>query len=393
MPFSLDVRTLLVLLVVASTMMTIMVWVGISDRASGLRRWNVSLGMISFSCALFALRGIAPDLLTMPFANALLLTALMLQGAALLEFRGRPPGRWMAPTAFAATFALLFPLMGDFPRFTALTSALYCTVCVGIAVIAFGIEAPSGRSRWLLVGMFLAAAAALAARTLSVVVNPAGYPSLMSPQPVQQIALAALFCAIVGGSFAFLLLHRDRVEAEMRRLATTDGLTGLLNRRAFMDQAERELARARRMAVPYAVLMMDLDHFKRVNDAHGHQAGDRVLADFARRLEACLRAEDLLGRYGGEEFCAILPGTTPERALEIGERIRAAVLDPALGGLAKPVSVSVGVAVCQASDPSVTLDHAISRADVALYDAKRHGRNRVAQVPCQPAAPALSLAA
>ena len=174
----------------------------------------------------------------------------------------------------------------------------------------------------------------------------------------------------------FLLMHRERDEAELHKLATVDALTGLFNRRAFVDLASREIARARRLKSPYAVLMIDLDFFKRVNDEFGHQAGDQVLAAFATVATHSVRVEDLVGRYGGEEFCIMLPGAAMQPALAIAERVRNEVAMRPLGGLPHITTVSIGVAVCSGRD-EVSLDAAIARADEALYRAKNEGRNRV----------------
>jgi diguanylate cyclase (GGDEF)-like protein len=176
---------------------------------------------------------------------------------------------------------------------------------------------------------------------------------------------------------------RERAEAEIRRLAMFDPLTSLYNRRAFMDLAEREMARARRNLAPLAVLMLDLDNFKRVNDDFGHQAGDRVLREFAAAASRCLRAEDVFGRYGGEEFCAVLPGAAPGQAIAVAERIRLAAAEQPLGGLPRPTTISIGVAYCEPGK-SFALDSAISRADEALYQAKKFGRNRVLMLPLSP---------
>jgi diguanylate cyclase (GGDEF)-like protein len=179
----------------------------------------------------------------------------------------------------------------------------------------------------------------------------------------------------VSTSFSFLVMQRRRSEARVQHIAMYDGLTELYNRRAFLEIAEREVARARRMAAPTAALMLDLDYFKRINDAHGHAAGDHVLAEFADRLRAAVRGADVPGRYGGEEFCVLLPGATMQEASAVAERIRAAVAAPPLGGLSQPVTVSVGASASTFSDCSV--DELLAQADASLYRAKRSGRNRV----------------
>ena len=206
---------------------------------------------------------------------------------------------------------------------------------------------------------------------------------------VSALAVVLAVFALIAWRLALARDAQARAREALELSAVTDALTSLSNRRGFIEQAERELARARRSDTPLAVLMLDLDYFKRVNDEFGHQAGDRVLVDFARIAKRCMRAEDLLGRYGGEEFCAVLPGASAGQAIAIAERIRLAVCERPLGGLPRATTISVGVAVC---DPgaSFVLDAAIARADEALYQAKNWGRNRVSALnltQVKPAAP------
>lgn len=168
----------------------------------------------------------------------------------------------------------------------------------------------------------------------------------------------------------------EAVEA-VARLALADPLTGLPNRRAFDAALSREVARARREGAPLAVAALDVDHFKRVNDVHGHAAGDAVLAAAASRAAAALRAGDLLARVGGEEFVALLPGATLAAAAEAAERIRARLAaEPiTVGESSLHVTASLGCAALEEGD----LDGRplLARADARLYDAKRGGRNRV----------------
>lgn len=191
-------------------------------------------------------------------------------------------------------------------------------------------------------------------------------------------ALAAVLgiLALIAWRLALALDAQAKAREALQLSAVTDSLTGLTNRGAFIQMAEREVARARRAEAPLAVLMLDLDHFKGVNDRFGHQAGDRVLVDFASRARGCLRAGDLLGRYGGEEFCALLPGARASEARGIAERIRMAVCERPLGGLPRITTITIGIAVYPPG-AAVVLDAAIARADEALYRAKAWGRNRV----------------
>lgn len=172
--------------------------------------------------------------------------------------------------------------------------------------------------------------------------------------------------------------HLRAQEAEMTRQAHTDFLTGLHNRRSFFEQGEREFVRSKRHGSDMAVLMLDIDFFKAVNDRHGHQAGDQVLQGLSRMCQQNIRSIDLAGRLGGEEFAILLPDTGLVRALDVAERLRTAVAGnavPITGGAAIPITISIGVASLRAGDSDL---HALLQAaDNALYAAKTAGRNRV----------------
>lgn len=175
--------------------------------------------------------------------------------------------------------------------------------------------------------------------------------------------------------------ERKQLEDELRRMATIDPLTGVLNRRSFFGLADQELSRWRRHPNQLAAIMLDIDHFKSVNDTYGHQSGDEVLRVVARICGDNLRERDTIGRLGGEEFACILPETPVDQAMLAAERLRAAVAGQIFqlndGGQVR-VTISVGVALLATTDGS--FDAVLSRADAALYDAKQAGRNCVRQV-------------
>jgi two-component system cell cycle response regulator len=164
----------------------------------------------------------------------------------------------------------------------------------------------------------------------------------------------------------------------VQSLALTDPLTGLQNRRSIFELGRIEFSRAQRMERPFCCMMLDLDHFKKINDEYGHQSGDQVLQEFASRCLNSVRAMDLVGRYGGEELIILLPETDRATAVKIAERLRGSIGEKPFSmikGTAK-LTVSIGVA---AKDVNTThLEALIARADQALYIAKHKGRNRVA---------------
>lgn len=179
---------------------------------------------------------------------------------------------------------------------------------------------------------------------------------------------------LMVGLTAYSLSRRVRQQnVELAALSSTDGLTRLPNHTAWLEAVEREFARARREGLPATVLMIDLDHFKRVNDSRGHAAGDEVLRGVAEALREALRSHDVPGRYGGEEFGVLLPGSDAKAAEVIAERIRKRIEWASFAGEVK-VTASLG---CAALDPGDAHPAAwVARADRALYRAKAAGRNR-----------------
>jgi diguanylate cyclase (GGDEF)-like protein len=194
--------------------------------------------------------------------------------------------------------------------------------------------------------------------------------------PVVGIVYLASYLLMIVNGFGFLLLCKQKDDAQMRRLATVDGLTGLLNRRAFFERADSARLLALRLRKPIALLMLDIDHFKHLNDGFGHGCGDEALKIFADTARGVLRDHDVMGRLGGEEFALALPGTALEGALEAAERLRIAVIEAPVIECAPGyrMTVSIGVVLI---DGSEELTAALARADHALYAAKTGGRNRV----------------
>jgi diguanylate cyclase (GGDEF)-like protein len=183
-----------------------------------------------------------------------------------------------------------------------------------------------------------------------------------------------------AGFVLFTLLLLPTVVDEERRLlarATTDPLTGLLNRAAFRERARAEIARAERTGRFIAVAMLDLDHFKAFNDAHGHPAGDSALAAVAGAITRTIRAIDLAGRYGGEEFVLLLVEADAVSAVRALERLRKAVAALEPPRVARPITISAGIAVHTPPFEHTTLEGLVARADATLYAAKEAGRNRV----------------
>lgn len=373
----LDIRTLVVMLVVSSLLMAITLTVGIkTGRPAGFAKWNTGLGLVALGWLLVAFRGVLPDFVTIAVADGLLITGLSLELAAIIEFGGGSMHPLLQIAPGVLVFLLLIRLMDDYAGTTFLMSFALVALFGAVAVAAVRFGPHGGPGRWILAMACLASIIMLIVRAAQIGLNPDIYTSVYVSSSIQGVTFIALFASTIVVPVGFLLMHRERDEVELHKLATVDALTGLFNRRAFLELAGREIARVHRLKSPYAVLMLDLDLFKRVNDDYGHQAGDRVLAGFAAIAMHSVRTEDLVGRYGGEEFCILLPGAAMPQAIAIAERLRKGVSQRPLGNLPRVTTVSIGVAACGGAF-AVSLDAAIHHADEALYRAKHEGRDRV----------------
>lgn len=194
--------------------------------------------------------------------------------------------------------------------------------------------------------------------------------SMWNASSIQTLYIGGYVVASLLLSVGVLLMATDRVRTELEHMATHDALTAAFNRRAILDLCAQEHMRSVRYGDPFSLMMLDLDHFKLVNDTYGHQHGDNVLVHFADCVRAALRSCDRFGRYGGEEFLVLLPNTTREAALTVAQRIHAAL------SAGHPLDCQVSIGVASWCGPNDSLHAMLSRADVALYQAKSQGRNQ-----------------
>jgi len=280
--------------------------------------------------------------------------------------RGRRRLALYAVLALGVATLLAAPLLFDAATRPRVETALGVSLPL-VAAAFLSILARGGRgTRAFLFAAFsvlvLSGSAELAARRQVLLVTPAVTP-------------------LGVGFVLFTALLLPRVAEQERRLftrATTDPLTGLLNRAAFEDRAQAELARAGRTGRGLALAMLDLDHFKRFNDRYGHPAGDAALTAVAGTIARTVRGIDAAGRYGGEEFIVLFVEADADAALPALERIRAAVAALGPPRVARPITMSAGVAVHQGLFEKTSLKSLVARADAALYAAKKAGRDRVA---------------
>lgn len=344
------------------------------------RLWAASLWAGALSTAAFSLPLPIPEVASILLRNVLAMacSVLLLAGVALHVER-RPP--WKPALALAGLY-----LLGIAWFSIAMPDLRVRLVLYSVLFIVW-----KGWEAWLLLryapadiriscrmaaAVFLLDALVFLARGLAPVAPDAGGDILRAGLPMYITYLGGLFTTLAQ-CFALMLMIVERQLVALRRLARTDPLTGALNRAALLDDGRLQLELCQRQRRPFSALMLDLDHFKQVNDRFGHQAGDAALRHAVELLRNNLRRYDvLLGRYGGEEFVLLLPGEPQAHAAELAERLRAALAASpvASGGHLVELTASIGVA---AAGPDQDLDALLDQADRALYEAKHAGRNRV----------------
>jgi len=233
-------------------------------------------------------------------------------------------------------------------------------------------QVPVGRWRWLLVISLSIQMMVLALRGVLGAFHTAEFPNFYAPHLVNQVFALSSNAMMVLSVVAILLAHRDEMARELERLATLDGLTGALNRRAWLLQSRIDLASGLRYRQPIGVLMLDLDYFKQINDTHGHAVGDHALQLFVNGLRAVSRAGDLFCRYGGEEFCVLLNCADLTAVMAYDERLRQWLQQHSARELGFALSYSAGIAMRM--ENTDTIETMLQRADIALYQAKSQGR-------------------
>jgi diguanylate cyclase (GGDEF)-like protein len=373
-----DVKTILLLMAVADLALAAALWIGAGRRRDGLVQWSSSLVVRALAFGIIAFA-------TQPQAGALALglgmvgLSITLQAAALFTYAKRQLPAWVH-SAVVAGVALPIQFLGNDASGAALFGGVVLGLLLaGVAVVAVQLHPPSGsRARGILVTCFGVAAAVLILRGLGAAFVLDAVAAVARPTGFAAVASLATFAAAIGTSLAFLLLQKERAEGEVQRLATMDPLTGAYNRRTFHEIAERELARARRASQPLSIVMLDVDGFRAINEKHGQKVGDEVLQRFAELLRSALRKEDMVVRYGGDEFVVLLPEVPGPGAVVVAGRIRRSVAAAPIeaGGQSFAITASLGVAARLDEGPE-SIDGLLERAGSALALAKERGRNRV----------------
>lgn len=349
---------------------------------AALRIWVASLWVSTIGITLISLRGQIPDFLSIVIANSLiaLAGALMVRGLSLHLER---PFRWRVPLAIVlayaagiAWFAYAVPDLGTRIVLASVQAVVWDVWCVSL-LLRFAPREIRLSSRIL--ALVMAADALLFTVRPFVPVSPGAAGNIFHAGAPVTLTYVAGIVISLAAYFALLLMITERLMVDLRRAASIDALTGLLNRGAMLAEGRRALA-ATSQGRPCAVLALDLDRFKQINDRWGHEGGDAVLVHAAAVLrEAATWPGHAIGRYGGEEFLLTLPGANLHEATGLAERLRAALAGSSvlLHGHRLRVTTSIGVAVGEGG--AATFEQLVSSADRALYRAKSDGRNCVRQ--------------
>ena len=339
----------------------------------GLGEWSAALMMMFLAGLLTALRGLAPDLLAISTSNVVFFFGLYWGYVGTQRFFGHTPRHmpWLVTIAVIVCFHLWFTYGYESLLIRLTLVNLMGAVFMGVQAMLIRKNGPMSFAKGLAFGS-LASAAALQLLRVGLAWTQSLDNNIMGSSPIHQVYAMGFAVSILLYSIGLILMATDMLRAELELLATRDSLTDALTRRHWNTLCESELERCKRTGRSMAILALDLDHFKAVNDTHGHQAGDKVLVDFVTRINAVLRQIDRLGRFGGEEFVLLLPETSLEQALGVAERIRS---DLANATVTPYCTVSIGVTTN--TEPGDTVESVTARADAAMYRAKEGGRNRV----------------
>lgn len=354
---------------------------------AGLREWTAGLALQTLAWPLFAVPAAVLGGAIQAMACALLVAgyAAMLRALLRALLRSLPATPARTPLSWAAVYlpalmlllALLVPGQAPQARIAMFWAAALLTVLLSVRAPLRRHGRRPGAERALLV-LFAGAALVCIYRLAEQGWNPQSGPTFDAGiTPGQQLALAYFLIAPVFATFAFLLLQLERQQRWLEGLAAEDALTGIHNRRAFFEQAQRRLSRHDGDGL-LALLMIDADSFKAINDRHGHAVGDRVLVAVAAAMHASLQPGDIAGRFGGDEFCMLLMGVSAGEAARRAQVLRRTVAARPLriDGVEVPVTLSIGIAHMR-EGRDADLDRLLAIADRRLYLAKRTGRDRV----------------
>jgi diguanylate cyclase (GGDEF)-like protein len=378
---NLDVNTLFMVTVYVEAILGLLllfVWAQ-NTQIHAVCWWGFAHLIRAASIVLFGMYGSAPDLITIDLANALLFTAFAVTWTGARVFDGRPVEPvYLVTGAVIWLLVCRLPVLADAIDTRSLIASGIITAYTWLTAYEFW----RGRneqlvSRWPAIFMLFAHGALFLLRTPLVAILPwSPSNNLFGSVWLTVLSFEALLFTI---SIAFILLAmaKERAELRHRTAAMVDPLTGIANRRAFLHDAALLAKRHASHPRPTAVLLIDLDHFKSINDRFGHALGDSVLELFSDSARKTVRSTDLIGRLGGEEFASVLYDTSRDKAVAVADRMRETFAQRAQDVNGRPVCATVSIGIVHCDGPVLDVPALLAQADQALYCAKERGRNRV----------------
>jgi diguanylate cyclase (GGDEF)-like protein len=379
---NLDVNTLfLVTIYVEAILGLLLLFAWVQNTAiTAVAWWGLAHLLRAASVTLFGLYGSVSDFISIDLANAILFTAFAVTwtGARLFDHRRPKPLLLFAGAAFWLVASRIPGFVDSFDMRVLASSSIITAYTWATAFEFWRGRSEPLVSRWPAIFLLFAHGALYLLRT------PFG--AMLPWLPTTNQIFASVWLTVlsfeallftIAIAFILLAMAKERTEHRHKTAALIDPLTGISNRRAFLQDGEAQLKRQADGSRPTAVMLLDLDNFKSVNDRFGHAIGDRVLEIFADISSGCLRRIDLFGRLGGEEFAALLRDTTSERALAVAEQIRTSFAEATREVEGQPVAATVSIGIVISHDAVLDLSALLAQADHALYRAKDSGRNRV----------------
>ena len=352
-------------------------WRTYRETAAGLGWWSIAPLVGLAGTLLFGGQELLPSIVGRVFGNVVVILSAILFYTGAECFFGNKPPRWPLIVLAVAAIALYYYTIIDsnFRARLLIVAGSILTVQIAQFALLWRLRRATFAGTFLLVATGLAIAM-FVARIATVGFEPLD-SHLLKPTKGNSLYLGTFGFWVIGLTVGLILLVQERLREEIEKLAHRDALTGLLSRGALFRQGLAAIAEHQRTHNPVTVMLFDIDFFKQTNDTYGHLVGDAVLRDFARRIQDALRPADIVGRYGGEEFLAVLPGVNAPEAGRIAERIRASTTGAGL----PMITVSVGIASAGPStaklETSAAFERLVDEADHALYLAKEAGRDRV----------------
>lgn len=380
---NLDLRTMMVMIAVLSFLFSVLLAVASlhARNIRGLRHWALASLFISLGAGIAYIQ-------TEPNANWPVITgAILLSAGAVLQFLGIQTFKnqdcrclvLLSIVGLVASISIWFTLINPNVQLRAtFNSIIFAGVNFACArALLIPIKSYERTAHWLTGSSFAILASVYSLRAANIYFSPTDQYGLLNPVPINPVMFFTASVTQLFLTFGFVLMVNYRMASELENLATTDSLTGAWNRRSLDQECHRLLLSSARRQEVLSVMMLDVDHFKSINDQHGHQAGDEVLRQLINTAKTEIRSDDYLARYGGEEFCLLLPNTSEQDAHNLAERLRLLHASHPAQWRGNTIASTISIGIASSDHIGLNFSLLLQGADMALYRAKLTGRNRV----------------